>query len=104
MKTLANSRQALVRLVKIIGLLQRHPWIGKATMAEILRVSAKTIQRDLVCLRYDLRLPIEYLPSRFAWRLTKKRNHLGIFGNLLQPKPAAVPRLSGPLTRTPHEN
>jgi proteasome accessory factor B len=68
------SRPPLARMMRIHEKLkhERHPNCQK--MAEELEVSSKTIQRDIVFMRDQLGLPIEYDPDEYGYFYTQPVN------------------------------
>lgn len=64
------KRRALGRMKKILGLLQDGKYPNCATVAAELEISARTVARDLDCMRDDLELPIEYDKQRHGYYLT----------------------------------
>ena len=63
------SRPPLARMMQLHAQLQARKFPNCRKLAHELEVSAKTIQRDIEFMRYQLGLPIEYRPAAFRFRL-----------------------------------
>lgn len=70
-----SSRPPLARMLRIHEKLkhERHPNCQK--LAEELEVSSKTIQRDILFMRDQLGLPIEYDPDEYGYYYTQAVNN-----------------------------
>ncbi|GAB4252307.1 MAG: transcriptional regulator [Candidatus Methylacidiphilales bacterium] len=66
------SRPPLVRMLRIHEALKAGEWPNCRSMAQVLEVSDKTIQRDLEFMRDQLGLPIEYDPQKFGYHYTEE--------------------------------
>lgn len=65
-----SSRPGLVRFQRIVTRVRRNDFPNATTLADEFECSARTIQRDIECLRDQLGAPIEWVPSRRGYRLT----------------------------------
>lgn len=66
------SRPPLVRMLRLHEALKAGEWPNCRSMAKVLEVSDKTIQRDLEFMRDQLGLPIEYDPQKFGYYYTEQ--------------------------------
>ncbi len=66
-----GNRPAVVRMKRIFDLLKRGEYPNCQKIAQELEVSAKTIQRDLDCMRDQLGLPIEYDAREHGYAFTE---------------------------------
>ena len=65
------SRPPLARMMQLHAQLQARKFPNCRKLAETLEVSAKTIQRDIEFMRYQLGLPIEYDQLHFGFVYTE---------------------------------
>jgi len=66
-----TSRPPLERMLRIHQEVQAGRFPNASTLAQLLEVSPKTIQRDLEFMRDRLGLPLEYHPRRFGYYYTE---------------------------------
>jgi len=65
-----QTRRPLARIHVIHEALSSDSWPNCSSLAEMLEVSVKTIQRDLDFMRDEFRLPIEFVPERNGYHYT----------------------------------
>src|SRR5262249_31396353 len=72
----SRPRHVLARMVRIDRELRAKSWPNASTLARLLEVNERTIQRDLDCLRDQMGAPIEYDPSRHGYYYREKTYRL----------------------------
>ncbi len=68
----SGNRPAAVRMKRIFDLLKKGRFPNCQQIAKALESSAKTIQRDLNCMRDQLGLPIDYDPQEHGFYFTEE--------------------------------
>ena len=62
-----SSRPPIARIARISELLQSHKRFNHSTIAELLEVSTKTVQRDIDFMRDRLGYKMEYVAADHSW-------------------------------------
>jgi predicted DNA-binding transcriptional regulator YafY len=69
------TRMPMARVHEIFRAIKTQRWPNCSSLAEKLEVSAKTVQRDIEYMRYQLNLPIEYDKERHGFYFTEQVTH-----------------------------
>ena len=67
-----GNRPAVVRMKRLFDLLKKNQFPNCQKLAKDIEVSAKTVQRDLDCMRDQLGLPIAYDPQEHGYHFTEE--------------------------------
>ena len=68
----SGNRPAAVRMKRLFDLLKKGEFPNCQKLAAELEVSAKTVQRDIDCMRDQLGLPIAYEPQEHGYHFTEE--------------------------------
>ena len=67
-----GNRPAVVRMKRLFDSLKKNQFPNCQKLAKEIEVSAKTVQRDLDCMRDQLGLPIAYDPQEHGYHFTEE--------------------------------
>lgn len=66
-----TSRPSIYRFRRIVDIIREKDYVSLKDIANDMEVSERTILRDLNCLRYEMRVPVEFDKYKKQWHLSE---------------------------------